>query len=429
MATISENLQIIKDSTNAIKQAIIYKGGSINGDISTWADAIEGIQTGGEDVIEPKQSKDINFYDYDGTILYSYTTEEFKELSSLPPLPTHQGLICQGWNYTLEDISDVQDVGAIYVTDDNKTRLYIHIETPEQLDVEIRLNQNTANGVTIDWGDGSTSSQSSTGHIILTHIYNNVGYYCIVITKKKGTVTLGRGSSSYSLFGSASNYGINLLYKVELGAGIGLDSYTFNSCASLRTITIPEKLTELKTSLFQNCYSLVHVNIPKSITTFNNTIFYNCYSLRSISLNSAISQIGSSAMRNLHALKRLVLPTNLTSISTNMCQTNRCIVEIYNSKASTYGNVAFSGIENLIRFKMPPNVTSIGTTFTNNKNLRLVDFRDALQVPTLTAAGFDSTHAGLKIVVPDLLYDEWVAATNWSNYASYIIKKSDYETL
>ena len=47
MSTISENLQIIKGSTDAIKQAIIDKGGTISGDITTWADAISGIETGG----------------------------------------------------------------------------------------------------------------------------------------------------------------------------------------------------------------------------------------------------------------------------------------------------------------------------------------------------------------------------------------------
>lgn len=47
MSTISENLQIIADSTAAIKQAIIDKGGDASGDITTWADAISGISGGG----------------------------------------------------------------------------------------------------------------------------------------------------------------------------------------------------------------------------------------------------------------------------------------------------------------------------------------------------------------------------------------------
>ena len=46
MSTIQENLQTIADSTAAIKQAIIDKGGTV-GDITTWADAISGISGGG----------------------------------------------------------------------------------------------------------------------------------------------------------------------------------------------------------------------------------------------------------------------------------------------------------------------------------------------------------------------------------------------
>ena len=48
METIAENLQILKDSTDAIKQAIIDKGGDVSGGISTWANAISGISGGSE---------------------------------------------------------------------------------------------------------------------------------------------------------------------------------------------------------------------------------------------------------------------------------------------------------------------------------------------------------------------------------------------
>lgn len=46
MATIAENLQTIKNSTDAIKQAIIDKGGTVSGDITTWADSISDINGG-----------------------------------------------------------------------------------------------------------------------------------------------------------------------------------------------------------------------------------------------------------------------------------------------------------------------------------------------------------------------------------------------
>jgi hypothetical protein len=62
MRTIAENLQIIKDSTEAIKQAIIDKGGTISGNITTYADAINSIQT-----TESVENKEITFI---GNIIY-----------------------------------------------------------------------------------------------------------------------------------------------------------------------------------------------------------------------------------------------------------------------------------------------------------------------------------------------------------------------
>lgn len=43
MATIAENLQILKDSTDAIKQAIIDNGGNVTGGLSSYADAINNM--------------------------------------------------------------------------------------------------------------------------------------------------------------------------------------------------------------------------------------------------------------------------------------------------------------------------------------------------------------------------------------------------
>lgn len=64
MATISENLQTIANSTAAIKQAIIDKGGDVSGDITTWASAISGISGGGSSEEE---------YVFTGTMSYGVT--------------------------------------------------------------------------------------------------------------------------------------------------------------------------------------------------------------------------------------------------------------------------------------------------------------------------------------------------------------------
>lgn len=81
MATISENLQTIKTSTDAIKQAIINKGGEISGNITTWADAISAIKSGGITLLGGIKNKlngsniAIPTGAIDGDLLYEYQYE------------------------------------------------------------------------------------------------------------------------------------------------------------------------------------------------------------------------------------------------------------------------------------------------------------------------------------------------------------------
>lgn len=128
MATISENLQTIKNSTDAIKQVIIDKGGTIEGDITTWADAISAIQTGGGSAEE-----EITFR---GTL----TTNMTKIIISgtIDSKPQHSGslyfcalgsttgsIICESQSITLTDIIDITlDMGEPMM-DANNTNFII----------------------------------------------------------------------------------------------------------------------------------------------------------------------------------------------------------------------------------------------------------------------------------------------------------------
>lgn len=43
----------------------------------------------------------VNFRDYDGTIVQSYSAADFAALTAMPENPSHDGLTSQGWNWTL----------------------------------------------------------------------------------------------------------------------------------------------------------------------------------------------------------------------------------------------------------------------------------------------------------------------------------------
>lgn len=66
----------------------------------------------------PGAPGDITFYDYDGTIVTSWTLAELATKTALPDYPSHAGLICQGWNWSLADLKTTNrkmNVGAMYI--------------------------------------------------------------------------------------------------------------------------------------------------------------------------------------------------------------------------------------------------------------------------------------------------------------------------
>ena len=426
-----------------------------------FSSEIASIPTGGGSATTSKSS--VNFYDYDGTLLHSYSKDEFLALSALPDLPTREGLTCQGWNYTLAKAKEyvtsygILDIGATYITDDGKTRLYIKIAANGRMTVHLYFSQSAANGVTIDWGDGSgTQTLTGTGNKNTTHTYASIGDYIITLKVTSGTLGLGNGSSSYSVLGSTNNNGkvyCNMLQKAEIGScvtSIGNSAFNacyslssinipegvtsignnaFNECYSLSLINIPEAVTNISGYAFSSCYSLSLINIPEAVTNISSYAFSSCYSLSSINIPEGVTSIGNSAFQYCYSLSSIIIPSNVTSIGNSAFSYCRSLSSINIPEGVTsIGNSAFNGCYSLSSINIPEGVTSIGNyTFQNCYGMAYYDFRASQSVPTLSNTNaFNNIPSDCKIVVPDSLHSSWTTATNWSTYKSKIVKASDF---
>lgn len=185
------------DKLTAIGNAIRSKTGTTEMlTLDGMVEAIEGMGSGGDHEKAPRALADsVNFYDYDGTLLYSYSIEEAQALSELPAGPTHDGLIFQAWNWSLEAIKSLTQaatIGAHYITDDGTTRIHISLlqgRTSPMMGLCVN------GSVTIDWGDGSeaevlTGSNATTVVWTARHEYPAPGDYVIRLTID-GSVGLG----------------------------------------------------------------------------------------------------------------------------------------------------------------------------------------------------------------------------------------------
>ena len=232
----------------------------------------------------------VRFIDYDGTILHSYSAEDFAALTTMPANPTHTGLTSQGWNWTLADAKAQVtamgscDIGQMYITDDGKTRVYISLVDSAGLSPYLGLGVNGT--VVVDWGD-NTATDTLTGTAVnvdrkVQHSYASTGNYVITLTVTSGTfaimgvATNSNGSTLLTRtndYGSFQKYYQNAIQKIELGANAFFSAYAFQNCYSLASVTIPKNsVTVISDAVFQNCYALTSITIPSGVATIGANV-------------------------------------------------------------------------------------------------------------------------------------------------------------
>jgi hypothetical protein len=169
------------------------------------------------------------------------------------------------------------------VIGDGKTYLYIKIAEKGRMNVPLYFSQTKANGVTIDWGDGSsTQTLSGTGNKNTSHTYAEVGEYTISLNPASGcTLRFGDGSSSNCVMGATGNNGrvyCNMLQAVEIGKNVtSIGNYAFYYCYSLASVVIPQGVTSIGNYAFNGCYGMAYYDFTQctSVPTLGGTAVFS----------------------------------------------------------------------------------------------------------------------------------------------------------
>lgn len=330
------------------------------------------------------EKKDVSFYDYDGTLLYSYTVEEANALTALPAGPTHEGLVFDGWNWSLEDVKSLtrpMDIGAMFATDDGTTRIYIHLG--ERTNPRFSLCVNGT--VTVDWGDG-TAYDALTGTDLTVAQQTPVHHYAVPGDYVIRFSVNGEAQLNENFSGINSKWLRESTTKIEIGENItigtsaferydsllnitipsritSLGAYAFSRCRSLSSITIPSGVTRLEDGVFDSCVSLSTVTVPKSIEYFGENPFACCHSLQSITLPDSLTFIGSWGFYECSSLSNIIIPARANTIETNAFESCYLLSNVVVPEDLMYiREGAFKNCESLSNITIPNNnhITDIG---------------------------------------------------------------------
>ena len=156
---------------------------------------------------------------------------------------------------------------------------------------------------------------------------------------------------------------------------------TFNSCSSLKSVILPQNMTEIYNGMFEDCSSLTSITIPETVTVIRDYAFADCTKLSNINFPSKLTGIGGFAFQNNEELKTIVLPEETPL---------------------TLGHRAFQG-SGLTSLTLPASVTNIGTyCFFDCNRMTTIDLSNS-QITSLPAYAFESCDALKEIKLSESL--------------------------
>ena len=367
-------------------------------------------------------AKEVNFRDYDGTVVYSYTPAEFATLSAMPANLDHTHdeipLTAQGWNWSLVNAQAYVakygrlEVGQMYITTDGKTHVLIHLEKGHTSPI---LGCGVDGTVDVDWGDGTahyTLRGTSTGTLIwtTTHNYAAPGNYDIKLTVTQGAMSFS-GSSG------------NNQYSGVLRFSSGADTRNYAYWGTIRAVFFGQGVSEVGTEAFRYCYRLASITIPHGVTNIYSGAFKNCFALSSITIPDTVIDARTEAFNNCYGLITVAIPESMTGVCVFYSCYGLTYVAIPNG-AIYINNSTFSNCYGLTCVNLPNSITSIGTSaFSNCYGVSEYHLESSVP-PTLGSTAFNNIPTGCKIYVPysadHSILNAYKTATNWSAYASYM---------
>ena len=156
------------------------------------------------------------------------------------------------------------------------------------------------------------------------------------------------------------------------GAGSWENGEIFYNCSSLRTLIIPEGVTEIPPYAFRNCTYLRTVVLPSTLQVINKYAFYNCIGMPAITFNNRLETIGSYAFFGCDGFISLTLSESIQAIEENSFAEcgNLVNVSLAGNNLKTIANEAFRTCPSLFKIDIPSSTEAISkSSFKDSKEV------------------------------------------------------------
>ena len=186
---------------------------------------------------------------------------------------------------------------------------------------------------------------------------------------------------------------------------IGDNAFNSSSCQSV-TFSENSQLISIETFAFQSCTSLTSITIPSGVTSIDNQAFYGCTTLTSITIPDSVTSIGGSAFKDTpwwntysadtsHHYGNIIYINDVAYSATSSGITS-CT---FREGTVSIGNFAFQSCKSLTSITIPSGVTSISDyAFWECSSLTSVTIPDS--VTSIKSSAFDGCSSLTSVTIP-----------------------------
>ena len=195
---------------------------------------------------------------------------------------------------------------------------------------------------------------------------------------------------------------------------VAIGDRAFENRTDLRTVMIPDSVTEIGSCAFNNCTNLSNVTLSQNLKYMEGRAFGSCEKITKIEIPKSLEWCGSTLydygpFGDCTGLKTVIFENGTTEISSHLFEKCTGLEEINIPDSVTeIEDSAFSGCVNLSKVNIPDTVTIIGEyAFDSCTNLTAVTLSENLE--HMGGKAFGSCEKITKIEIPKSL--EWCDST------------------
>lgn len=220
-------------------------------------------------------------------------------------------------------------------------------------------------------------------------------------------------------------YGCSRLERIDLPHSVtSLGDGCFYGCDSLKHVTLSNQLTTIPYECFIAC-DLREIQIPASVKTIDSDAFNSNDHLKSIIFEEGLQTISNDAFRDC-AISSLSLPSTLKTIESRAFANCSSLESLeLNEGLQSINNGAFGGCNKLTEVVLPSSLTYCCYPFSSCTGLKKLYARSV--IPATTDGYCPITNVGLNDVtlyVPVWSRSEYLAAPGWNQFVT--VENSDF---